>query len=121
MSQPAADLLATLLNDAGEPELRTLAERLRPYLSDDDRLLSATEAGARLGLHPETVVRFAREGRIPGAIKIGREWRMPPHASVLAAGTASPPRVPTAPAARRRRTSKRSSVAAMLSAPNRYA
>ena len=35
------------------------------------------DEGARLGLHPETLVRMARNKRVPGARKIGRSWRFP--------------------------------------------
>jgi excisionase family DNA binding protein len=37
-------------------------------------LLSDTQAGELLGLHPKTVQRLARSGEIP-AIRIGRYWR----------------------------------------------
>jgi excisionase family DNA binding protein len=37
-------------------------------------MLSVEETAERLGLHEETVRRFAREGRIP-AFKAGRSWR----------------------------------------------
>jgi excisionase family DNA binding protein len=37
-------------------------------------ILSVDETAERLGLHDETVRRFAREGRIP-AFKAGRSWR----------------------------------------------
>lgn len=37
-------------------------------------LLSDTQAGELLGLHPKTVQRLARGGEIP-AIRIGRYWR----------------------------------------------
>jgi excisionase family DNA binding protein len=39
-----------------------------------ERLLSDTEAGELLGLHPKTVQRLARTGELP-AIRIGRYWR----------------------------------------------
>ena len=38
--------------------------------------MSATEVGGRLGVSPDTVTRWCREGRIPG-IKPGRDWRIP--------------------------------------------
>jgi excisionase family DNA binding protein len=59
------------------PTLRQLAELLRPYLDDSSRLLDAREKAAQLHLHPDTLVRMARAGRIPAARKIGREWRFP--------------------------------------------
>jgi excisionase family DNA binding protein len=41
-----------------------------------DELLTAEEAAARLKMHPVTVRRLLREGRIPGR-KVGvRQWRV---------------------------------------------
>lgn len=37
-------------------------------------LLSDTQVGKLLGLHPKTVQRLARAGEIP-AVRIGRYWR----------------------------------------------
>jgi excisionase family DNA binding protein len=37
-------------------------------------LLSDTQAGELLGLHPKTVQRLARNGELP-AVRIGRYWR----------------------------------------------
>ena len=37
-------------------------------------LLSDSEAGELLGLHPKTIQRLARVGELP-AIRIGRYWR----------------------------------------------
>jgi len=37
-------------------------------------LLSDTQVGKLLGLHPKTVQRLARAGEIP-SIRIGRKWR----------------------------------------------
>lgn len=64
-----------LLDALDDDALSVLAERLRPYLADSDELLDAREAATRLGLHERTVARMAREGRIPGAVKVGRGWR----------------------------------------------
>lgn len=41
-------------------------------------LLTAEEAAAHLRLHPCTVRRLLRQGRLPGA-RIGRDWRIPAH------------------------------------------
>lgn len=75
MHELGSALLAALDGDA----LRELAERLRPYLREEDpgRLLDARGASERLGLHPETLSRMARTGRV-WAIKAGREWRFRP-------------------------------------------
>jgi len=72
----APDLGAAILASLDEKTIRALAERLRPYLrgSDADRLLTSVEAAERLSLHPKTVVRMARDGRLP-AVKIGTGWR----------------------------------------------
>lgn len=37
-------------------------------------LLSDSQAGKLLGLHPKTVQRLARQGELP-AVRIGRYWR----------------------------------------------
>jgi excisionase family DNA binding protein len=37
-------------------------------------LLNADQVAEYLGLHKVTVLRFAREGKLPG-LKVGREWR----------------------------------------------
>ena len=73
------DLLAALLVSLDDDTLLALAERLRPHLAthDGQELLGPKEAAVRLGLHERTVARMAREGRIPGAIKVGRGWRFP--------------------------------------------
>jgi excisionase family DNA binding protein len=74
-------LAAALLDSLDNEALAALAQRLRPHLAEPDpdggRLLDPREAAARLGLHERTVARMAREGRIPGAVKIGRGWRFP--------------------------------------------
>lgn len=74
------DLGAALLGVLDEDALAQFAERLRPHLEGhghDDELLTPAEAAARLKLHPKTVVRMAREGRI-AAVKIGTGWRFHP-------------------------------------------
>lgn len=80
----SSNLAAALLGELGETELRNLAEMLRPYLEPaapgggTDGLLSARQAGARLGLHEGTVTRLAREERLVGAQKVGGVWRFDP-------------------------------------------
>jgi excisionase family DNA binding protein len=67
-------LLASLA-DADDASKRQLAGYLQPYLAGDpSRLLDRVEKAELLGLHPDTLGRMAREGRI-WAVKVGREWR----------------------------------------------
>jgi excisionase family DNA binding protein len=37
---------------------------------------SIKDAAALMGVHPETLRRLARAGRLPGTYKIGRQWRI---------------------------------------------
>jgi excisionase family DNA binding protein len=79
--RPASPLVAALLDElraAEEAVRREIASYLLPELSDEPgRLLDAEEKARQLGLNRETLVRMAREGRVSGARKIGREWRFP--------------------------------------------
>ena len=43
-------------------------------MAKDKEILTAREVAEYLGLHPLTVHRYAREGKIP-AFKIGTDWR----------------------------------------------
>lgn len=38
-------------------------------------LLTSAEAAAMLRLHPVTLRRMAREGRVTGAVRVGGRWR----------------------------------------------
>jgi excisionase family DNA binding protein len=73
-----AAFLAEIQDD--DDAKRELAEVLRPYLiapqksPGTDRLLDATEKAAQLRLHPDTLVKMARDHRI-WATKVGRQWR----------------------------------------------
>lgn len=76
----APNLAAALLATLDEDTLAQLAQRLRPHLEDRigmGGLLTPAEAAERLRLHPKTVVRMARDGRLP-ATKIGTGWRFDP-------------------------------------------
>lgn len=65
-------------------------------------LQSTTAAAARLGVHRRTVERMARDGRLPGAVKVGSAWRVP--ASALPARPEpAPDAVPPAGRSSRRR------------------
>lgn len=73
----AANLAAAIVGALDDQAVAQLAERLRPHLDTDRCLLTAAQAAERLGLHPKTVVRMAREDRIP-AVKVGNGWRFRP-------------------------------------------
>ena len=74
-SPRSVTLADALLGTLDEKAARQLAERLRPHLPvGTDRFLDARQAADILGLHPDTLVRMARTGRI-WAQKVGREWR----------------------------------------------
>ena len=47
-------------------------------MSNDEQYLTTKQVADLLGLQdPETVSRYAAEGRIPGALKLGNRWRYP--------------------------------------------
>ena len=80
-TRSTAVLVWVLLEALGEhPELR---RELAAMLRDDQAIESAAgfiespAAARRVRLHPDTLVRFAREGRVPRACKAGRGWRFP--------------------------------------------
>jgi excisionase family DNA binding protein len=75
----APDLGAAILASLDEKTIRALAERLSPYLDGPDPrpLLTPAQAAERLSLHPKTVVRMARDGRL-SAVKVGTGWRFHP-------------------------------------------
>jgi hypothetical protein len=56
------------------------------YRRAEDDLLTAKEFAATRRVDPDTAAKWAREGRIPAARKVGREWRIPVDAEVLEAG-----------------------------------
>ena len=43
----------------------------------DDYVLTCRELADIMKLHPFSVARLARQGRIPGAFRFGGEWRFP--------------------------------------------
>lgn len=71
--------MAALVEHLDEVTLELLAARLRPLLREPSsvQLLDPKEAGSRLGFSERTIAKMAREGRLPGAIKVGRSWRIP--------------------------------------------
>lgn len=52
----------------------------------DDRLLSKREVADRLSVHPATVDRWTKDGRIPGKVRIGGRvgWRASAIQSLIA-------------------------------------
>lgn len=108
-----ADVFLSALDDTAA---RALAERLRPHLPlDPKRFLDTREASQVLGLHPDTLVRMARSGRI-WAQKVGREWRF--RADRLDIGPAAGTLEAAAPnRSRRAQRTARSSIAAIRGAP----
>lgn len=78
----SAEAVRALLADLDDEGLAELAERLAPFLADRapaaaDELLPLAEAARRLSVHPKTAGRWARTGRLPGAVQIGKGWRIP--------------------------------------------
>lgn len=97
MSDGLLAVILTELHAANESDKRALAEVLRPYLVDEpEHLLDARGMAEVVGVHPDTLVRWARGGRIWGK-KVGREWRFRADRSdVLPAAGSSRPDVLTA-------------------------
>ena len=114
-SQPSPPrLAAALLAELDELACRELAELLRPYLAaGSDHLLDAAEAAPPAKLHPETLVRMAREGRVKGAEKVGREWRFPTGRLEIGPPPCRSVSAEPAPAARRAPRRERTSFAAI--------
>ncbi|HYV16264.1 MAG TPA: helix-turn-helix domain-containing protein [Conexibacter sp.] len=99
------DLGAALLAALDEKTIAQLAERLRPHLHDNHNhpiLLTPAQAAERLALHPKTVVRMARDGRLP-ATKIGTGWRFHPNQLDITPTTRSGGVAATCSISRRRR------------------
>jgi excisionase family DNA binding protein len=114
---PAASLADLLLGSLDDAALRELAERIGPHLpAQINRLLDAREAAAVLGLHPDTLLRMARDGRI-WAQKAGREWRFRADRLEIRPVTGSDPEAISAGRPGRSRPPVRASVAAIRGAP----
>ncbi len=97
---------------------RELAELLRPDLTaGPDHLLDAAEAAPPAKLHPDTLVRMAREGRVKGAEKVGREWRFPTGRLEISPPPCRSLSTESAPAVRRAPRRERASFAAIRERP----
>ena len=48
-----------------------------PKIKQNTKYLSTREYATLLGKHPVTIIKWLLDGRIEGAIKVGREWRIP--------------------------------------------
>lgn len=57
-------------------------------------VLTVDEAAARFRVHPRTVRRLCNRGELPGAFRVGRQWRIP---SAAADALTSPDPIDTAP------------------------
>jgi excisionase family DNA binding protein len=81
-----------LIDNLDDEALAALADKLAPFLAERlnaraaNRLLSARDVAAILGLHERTVSRMAAEGRLE-ARKVGRGWRFDPGRLDVAART----------------------------------
>lgn len=110
MSEFGAALLRQLdTEDIGELRRMLGVDRVR-----DGRLLDAPEKARQLGIHPNTLVRVAREGRI-SATKVGRSWRFPADTSEILP-PASSPRIALHAGRRRPRRSGAAAVSAIRGA-----
>ncbi len=88
MSVP--NLASVIVAALDDDTLALLAQRLRPFLDagrSNGGLLTAAQVAARLALHPKTVVRMARDGRLP-AVKVGAGWRFDPDRLAVEPSTA---------------------------------
>jgi Helix-turn-helix domain len=93
------EALAAAWDAADEPVKREFIARLRPYVFDDEdaRLLDTAQKARQLHVHAETLARWAHEGRVPGAEKIGRRWLFPVACEVLPAVGSCLPYAPGSP------------------------
>jgi excisionase family DNA binding protein len=95
-------LAALVLDELTAAQLAELAERLRPYLDRTEGvLLTPGEAAKRLGIHSKTLTRAAADGRVPGAVRVGRAWRF--RADELALEPPADIRLPPPPLPRAKR------------------
>lgn len=119
LSTFAGAVLAGLTDE----QLSLLAARLRPHLDATEgasgQLLSPAEAAARLGIHVKTLTRAARNGRVPGARRVGRAWRFDPSLLDLEPVTRTPAVVSSPRRSRRRAHSTSTAVEAIRTGRSR--
>ena len=114
------DAWIAAFDEADDSAKQEIAARLRPYLAAEPRkLLNAKEKAQQLGLNPETLVRMARVGRVPGAIQAGRGWRFPPGQIEITSVRAEAPRAASGMPARLIGARTRSTAAAIRGARKR--
>src|ERR1700683_5184641 len=62
--------------------------------SADTVMVNSRQAAVHIGVHPSTVIRMARQGRLRGAKKIGRDWSIPASAVKQASGKCASEGIP---------------------------
>jgi hypothetical protein len=108
------DAWIAAFDEADDSARREIGARLQPYLAGErKRLLNAKEKAQQLGLHPETLVRMARVGRVPSAVHAGRAWRFPSGQIEIKSVAAEAPGAVSAMPARKTRAETSSTAAAI--------
>ena len=69
---------------AGEIDVKVFMEQKKaekagkiPIVDSKMKYLSTREYAELLGKHPVTISKWLTAGRITGALKVGRQWRIP--------------------------------------------
>jgi excisionase family DNA binding protein len=106
-----SELGAALLRQLDTEDIGELRRLLGVDGVHDGRLLDAPEKARQLGVHPNTLVRMAREGRV-SATKVGRSWRFPADTSEILP-PANSPRIAPHDGRRRLRLSGAAAVSAI--------
>ena len=119
MSAPSLiDVLLAEMAEMTAEQAVEFARLLAPFLSNGagktPPLISAAQAGHRLGIHPRTLTRAAAAGRVPGAVRVGRSWRFRPDELEVAPPARSRPAPPPPP---RRRPARGGAAAAIRGFP----
>lgn len=72
-----------------------------------EELITVPEAARRLGLSRQRIGQLCKDGRIPGARMIGRQWAIPAGAKIEALPPGRPSRTIEIPRAKGKRGGKR--------------